>query len=380
MKCNLCEVGSFKRICTFRDTPIVNNYKKEKFFVKKTNSEILFCENCQSIKNSHDISPSEIFENYSYASFQTNLLDPIESFIYQKCQSKNVNNILEVGCNNGLFLEKIYDSSNIDVATGVDPSAPKENKDGINFISEFFDEKVIKNHGLARKFDLIIARHMFAHVPKPEKIAKELSKCASESSYIYIENADLVNTVTKKDYSQLYLEHFYALSPKSIEKIFLRYGFVIEKVINFNIHNGSFGVLLKNKNISSINDIKQKYYDGIYLKKDIECWLDNCRLFFDKFNSTKNYIWGVTAKTVMMLNMLDINTKNGKHIFDGAFDFTEQKIGCYVPGTDILISDEPISKSNDDLNIMIGARNFGDEIKIKIKNIFSNSNVIAPPF
>ena len=96
MKCNLCEVGSFKRICTFRDTPIVNNYKKEKFFVKKTNSEILFCENCQSIKNSHDISPSEIFENYSYASFQTNLLDPIESFIYQICQSKNVNNILEI--------------------------------------------------------------------------------------------------------------------------------------------------------------------------------------------------------------------------------------------------------------------------------------------
>tara|TARA_B100001027_G_scaffold216959_1_gene195541 strand:+ start:5286 stop:6428 length:1143 start_codon:yes stop_codon:yes gene_type:complete len=380
MKCNLCKTGKFKKILTFKDTPIVNNYKKDKFFVKKTNSEILFCENCQSIKNYHDIPPDKIFENYSYSSFHTNLLKPIETFISEICQSKNINNILEVGCNNGLFLKKIYNSTNVDNASGVDPSAPKDSENNITFINEFFNERVINDYGLTRKFDLIIARHMFAHVPNPEKIARELSMCASEISYIYIENADLANTIAKKDYSQLYLEHFYALSPSSIEKIFSRYGFAVKKVTNFDIHNGSFGVLLKKAKMTGKTKVKQKSFDHIYLKKDIENWLYECELFFNELSSKKNYIWGVTAKTVMMLNMLGINTKNGKHIFDGAFDFTKLKIGCYVPGTDIMILDEPITKSDDDLNIMIGARNFSKEIKIKIKNKLPNSNIIVPPF
>tara|TARA_X000000950_G_C13844446_1_gene631690 strand:- start:266 stop:1408 length:1143 start_codon:yes stop_codon:yes gene_type:complete len=380
MKCNLCKVGRFKKILTFHDTPIVNNYKKCAFSVIKTDSEILFCENCQSIKNSHDISPNKIFENYSYSSFHTSLLKPIEKFIVEVCNSKNINSILEVGSNNGLFLKNIYNLTNIDNAMGVDPSSPKEDGNDITFISDFFGEKVVKEYELSKKFNLIIARHMFAHVPNPEKIAKELAMCASENSYIYIENADLVNTVNKKDYSQLYLEHFYALSPKSIEKIFFRYGFSIEKVTNFSIHNGSFGVLLKKTKSLNKDKIKQKNYNNTFINEDIKSWLDECRVFFDKFNTKKNYIWGVTAKTVMMLNMLGINTRNGKNIFDGAFDFTKLKIGCYVPGTDIKILDEPKSESNKSLNIMIGARNFSEEIKIKIKNKLPNSNIIVPPF
>ena len=380
MKCNLCESGELEAVITFRNTPIVNNYQKEKYGVTKTNSEILFCAACQSIKNAHNISPDKIFENYSYSSFQSKLLGPIEKYIAEIYKSKNLKSITEVGCNNGVFLENISELTNCDHILGIDPSSPKNNKNQINFIKKFFSEKVIKDHNLIGKSDLIIARHMFAHVPNPEKIAKELALCASKNSYIYIENANLENTISKKDYSQLYLEHFYALSPKSIERIFSRYGFKIESVKKFSIHNGSFGVLLKKTSEKESYKLTQKTYDKKYIHEDIKKWLNQCEVFFNSLERNNNYIWGVTAKTVMMLNMLNINTNNGKDTFQGAFDFTSLKIGCYIPGTNILISKEPETMEEDYCNVMIGARNFSEEIKNKIKEKMPNSNIIIPPF
>jgi len=382
MQCNVCKKGVYKKTLTFKNTPVVNNYKKEKFSVRKTNSEILFCEICQSIKNHHDLTPNEIFENYSYSSFNTEHLKPIEDYISDLCSEKKIKNILEVGCNNGIFLERVTNlNDEVDNVTGVDPSAPKKsNNKRISFIKKFFNANIIKENKLEKAYDLIIARHMFAHVPNPEIVASQIAMCASENSYVYIENANLENTIVNKDFSQLYLEHFYAFTPKSIEKIFLQYGFEIEHVSQFSIHNGSFGVLLKKSSQPIAKIFNQNTYSAEYVGIRISEWLDVCKEFFDNLNSSNNFIWGVTAKSVMMLNMLKINTENGKNIFDSAYDFTELKKDCFVPGTNILILGEPKEETLKEINIMVGARNFSDEIIRKIKKTFPNSNIIIPPF
>ena len=385
MKCRLCE-NELHLLWEFNNSPIVNNYSEKKYTAERCDSHIYFCQSCQSIFNSHQFEPDEIFKNYSYNSFYTRRFDPIFKILINLIKKKNIMSILEIGCNNGSFLSRLKKYVSKDIFfVGIDPSCTEDqskNKE-ITFIKSFFDERLVKKERMKNKFDLIICRHMFAHTPYPKSIARCMGDCVSKKGFLYIENASMHKTIERSDFSQLYLEHYFALSPLSVKSLFYDLGFSVLRSEVLNIHNGSFGLVMQNidENKSEIKTKAQAMtYNLSSIRERLLKWEDNCINFLRCLDKKNAYIWGVTAKTVMVLNVYNINTKKGKNIFVGAIDFTEIKVGKYVPGTNIKIFDENFLNDVTKPTVVIGARNFKDEIIKKIQNKCLDAEILVPPF
>ena len=92
------------------------------------------------------------------------------------------------------------------------------------------------------------------------------------------------------------------------------------------------------------------------------------------------YIWGVTAKTVLVLNLFKVNTLGGREIISGAVDFSSHKIDRYLPGTNIKVFNEENFDPKEKVTVIIGARNFSKELIQKIKVRCKKPNILVPPF
>lgn len=385
MKKNSCEICNVPMtyLWSFSRSPIVNDYKRAKYDSRDTESHIVFCDSCSYLKNLHDIDIKDIFHNYSYRSFDSPELKPIVTDLKDFIELNKIENVLEVGCNTGLLLYKINSLLKERVKfSGFDPAPIKQLDLNFDFYNTFFCKETLEENDLGLSQDFVIVRHAFAHNPNIDVFAKDISSIVRSGGYVYIENADLIKTLELSDWGQLYLEHFYALSSKSVIELFKKFGFTPVSVKSYSIHNGSFGVILK-------KDDKQesKNHDLVNLKskeiiQDYYRWRESVSVFFEDLQQDKveTFLWGSTAKSTLVFKEFSINTEDGRNIFDGCFDFTPEKEDKFIPGTNIIIKPEPKQVSNKDIQIVLGARNFSNSIIEKAKTLFPNSTIKIPPF
>lgn len=386
MRCKICNIKSYK-VWQIKNSPIPNIYLKNEFDSSKSEAKIYYCSSCYTIKNNHKFSDSEIFSSYHYRSPKSKLNDNQIKFISKIINKKNLKNVLEIGCNNGMFLKSLKKLNLTgSLFTGIDPIQQTRKESGIKFVKGFLNRNAIEKFNNLEKFDLVILRHVFAHNEDINLLTANIMNVVADKSYIYIENADLEKTYSMQDFSQFYSEHFYALSKYSIKKLFYKYHFYTECQMDWEIHNGSFGILLsnsinKNQEKKSRNNILPKS-EKIF-EKTINDWMTKVTNFFKKLEDEdrKIYIWGCSAKATFVLNIFEINTNKGYQIIDGAFDSTKEKVNSFIPGTNIKIMPETVSNNLiDNALIIVGARNFEKQVVKKIRSYSKTAKIIIPLF
>ena len=84
------------------------------------------------------------------------------------------------------------------------------------FFQRNHHKKYIDEHG---KFDLVIARHMFAHNAFPIDLLENIDKLVKNEGIIFIENAYAISTFENGEFDQIYHEHMFYYSVLSFENI-----------------------------------------------------------------------------------------------------------------------------------------------------------------
>ena len=77
-------------------------------------------------------------------------------------------------------------------------------------------KKIYDEHG---RFDLVIARHMFAHNAFPIDLLENIDKLVKDDGIIFIENAYAISTFENGEFDQIYHEHMFYYSVLSFENI-----------------------------------------------------------------------------------------------------------------------------------------------------------------
>ena len=67
--------------------------------------------------------------------------------------------------------------------------------------------------------DLVIARHMFAHNSKPEKILLGIKNILNSEGIIMIENAYAVPTLQNGEFDQIYHEHMFYYTVRNMSNL-----------------------------------------------------------------------------------------------------------------------------------------------------------------
>lgn len=379
-KCILCNSINLKNVISIGNVPPVNQLtSRPGLKIKSVLANLLFCKKCGHGQQEYQFDEKKIFKNYKYVSGTTNTLNKFFkefAHIINNSFDKN-DNILELACNDGTFLEylnkKKLNIFAVDPAKNILPNKIKKN---IKFFNNFWP---IKNFN--KNFKLIIGFNVLAHCKSPLHFFQESVKHLDDDGVLILQTSQ-VNMFKNFEFDTIYHEHYSFFTKQSME--FLGNKFKLKyKLFQTNIHGDSLlAIFYKVKNrrsekvLNNINKakikrlIQKKININEFQKQAIK--IKNKILFISKKYKEKSHkiiFVGAAAKTITFMYYTKLKP-------DFIIDESNLKIGKYVPNTKIKIrSFKFIKKISNDCLFIVGAWNFFEEIHKKIKKLrYKNKN------
>ena len=338
-------------IFNFGKMPIANSFSKK---VDKRNlyeMKIAFNENNGLFQLVSAPKPKKLFnDNYAFMSSTSNSMNMHFKNVadnIKKMMKKN-NKIMEIGCNDGIFLQNFKNFDHL----GVEPSKNVFNiskSKKLKVLNSFFTQELIIKNKLKNKFDIIFAANVICHIPNIIDLFKSVELTLKNDGYFIFEEPYLGSMLEKTSYDQIYDEHFYMFSAHSVMSILQKFNLKLVKAERITTHGGSMRYYVKKTKSSKISKILKDvliYEKNIKISKieTIKKFAKNClnskkRILkiIDKIKKKGEDIhgYGATSKSTTILHFCKVSDNSLKGIFDN----TPTKIGKYFPAKKIQIID-----------------------------------------
>lgn len=354
-KCILDNKSNLDFVYNFGKMKPTGIFKKNK--VDPINLSLNFCKKYNFGQITKSLKPNIMFNDYYYRSGVTSTMKDhfnyLVELIKKKVEKNNRLNILDIGCNDGTFLnilDKKFPNSDcygLDPSKAINDARLKLKK--YKFIKDFFpSKKLINKKKLHNKFKLITCTSVFYDFPNPVRALKDVRKMLSPDGIFLCEVNYFVDLIKKCNFDMISHEHlsFYSL------KAFL---YCCSKAklniidVKQNEMNGGNIVFLCSKNPkhqvnSSVNKILKK--EDIFFKTN---WKKN---FIEKINNSKKdilkhlkklkknekkvAIYGASTRGDTVLQLFP----EIENYVDFAIDKMKMKHGLDMPGTNIKIYHE----------------------------------------
>jgi|TARA_B110000037_G_scaffold117242_1_gene134522 methylation protein EvaC len=354
MNCKITN-KNIKPFMSFGKMPIANGFIEKKDFDKEFffNMEVGFADDLSLFQLKDHPSPEQMFNSkYPFFTGSSQYMkihfSKYAKFIKDNYLSNN-GKIIEIGSNDGTFLEN-FKNSNLDIV-GFEPSsnvAEIANKKGIKTLNNFFNQKSIDQIiEFNNNTDVIYAANVICHVPDLPDLIKTVDKLLSKKGVFTFEEPYLGSMFEKTTYDQIYDEHIFMFSGSSIKKIFKLFDMELINLIKQPTHGGSMRYVIARKGIHKINPNVEKILDEEKLNNldnanSCENFKKNCEKSKIKLKKTLSEYkkegkkiagYAATSKSTTILNYCEIGTET----IDYICDTTDEKINKYSPGMHIPI-------------------------------------------
>jgi len=357
--------------------------KSEQYFPLK----VYICSNCYLVQVVHDLTPSEIFNNYTYfSSYSSSWLEHAKIYSQKMKSELNLNRssfVVEIASNDG-YLLKNFNEEGIP-CLGVEPAqnvAKVALNSGINTVNEYFSTKIsTKIESNYRKADLIIANNVLAHVPDINDFVRGIKNLLSNEGVSTIEFPYLKNLFDLNQFDTIYHEHFFYYSVSSVSKILNFHKLSIVDIEELNTHGGSLRLFVKHLD-ENHPSVSKKVEDMLKVEK--EMGVDSFR-FYQNFNARiqqlKNNLlkvlidikekgmsisgYGAPGKGNTLLNYCGIRSD----LVSFTVDRNPAKQNTFLPGSRIPVFDPKKIKMKKPDYILILPWNLQDEIMSELNYV-----------
>jgi NDP-4-keto-2,6-dideoxyhexose 3-C-methyltransferase len=306
----------------------------------------------------------------------------------KKIISNATKNILDIGCNDGTFLN-FFAKKGYKELYGIDPSAQKfkcYHSKHIKLIPDFFSKKSIEEKFGYKKFQLITSFAMFYDIQNPNSFCRDIKGLLDKDGVWILELSYWPMLIENLTYDQICHEHiaYYSLSvfKKLVEKNNLR---VLDFRFN-EINGGSIEILCTHKKskyksqLTKINDlliyeskINKKTYKDLNIR--INNTGNNLIEFLNLIKKSKKKVigYGASTKGNILLNQINANRKLLPYIADA----NPEKENRFTPGTNIkIISKETMRKMKPDYLLILIWSFRKEVIKQELSYIKNGGNLV----
>ena len=242
---------------SFGKMPIANSFLDKTDIKKQFFYEMLvaFCQNCFTFQLLNVPKPKQMFnENYAYLASTSKVMKNHWKNLSKQIKKKyNLNKnsfVVEIGSNDGIFLENISNSNipHLGVDASKNVSEISKSK-GINSLNAFFDVKSAKDiKSSYGKADVIISTNTMHHIENINSVVEGMSELLKNDGTIITEDPSLKEMLIKNSYDQIYAEHMYIWSLSSMNSLFGKYGMEIYNIENNEFHGGCSRYYIAKKN------------------------------------------------------------------------------------------------------------------------------------
>ena len=315
----------------------------------------MYCKKCYTAFVKEIITEHKLFTNinnngyFYYSSQIPSLMEHFKNLYKYMIKKYDFTNkrLLEIGCNDGVFLNNFNEKDNLKIIIGIDPSdtIKKINKSNIVKINDFFNKKnakqIIEKYG---KMDYIVACNCLAHIDNINDIFENLKFILNDDGIIIIEVHYVKNICEELNFDFIYHEHMSYYSINGIYNICKNNNLFLENIEYITNHGGSIRVTIKNKIDESntyhnniLNDILQQENITFYMESLVERinnWKFKIKTLINDVNEKEGCVGGYGASGRTNILMTVIQNK-----FDFIFDDSKFKINNFIPLIHTVILD-----------------------------------------
>ena len=394
--CRLCGSKKVKIILPMPKSEPTDNFRHPKIKKKKlpqTKIDIFQCKKCGHVQLLNIINSKLLWKKHIYKSATSPDLkshfENYSKFLFKKKYLKKNQKVLDIGSNDGLFLDFLK-RKNVETY-GIDPtsSAVKiSTKKGHKVINDFLNPhstKKIKSN-FSETFSLITANNVFSHSDELGLMLKCVSDLLSTESYYVFEVSYLLDTIKNRVIDFVYHEHLSYHSIKSLVPFLKKEKIYIYDVVRVPTKGGSIRVICgKNSKLENKKLIKKlirletksglynsslykKIYNEIKFSKNlINNWLNNQK---KNNKDIKIYGFGAYSSGTVLMRLFNLE-KN----LNSLIDENPYKQNYFAPNSDLQVLPFKKIKRNEKKIIFILAWRYKKEILPKLKK-FDNKNSI----
>ncbi len=381
--CRYCGAKNIFRFLDLGLHPLANQFladpAAEGPMEKKYPLDLHFCEACGLVQIGCVVPPRNIFnENYIYFSSTSDLVHRHARYLAESFQKRfdlgRSSKVVEVASNDGTVLRPFRDVG-IPVL-GVEPAANSAKiaiDSGIETVIEFFNEETARLiRGKYGPADVILGRHVFAHVPGIHGFVQGMAHLLAPTGVVAVEAPYLVDFVEKTEFDTVYHEHYSYLSVRAMSYLFGRYGMELFDVEHFPIHGGSLIYYACRKDTRPVADnvarrLREEEEKGLSKRETYVAFAHRTEkikadllgvLRGIKASGKRIAGYGAPAKGNTLLNYCGIGTD----LVEYTVDKSPHKQNLYTPGMHLRVY--PPEKLLADMPdyVLLLAWNFADEI------------------
>ena len=366
--CRTCGSKNLKLILDLGKTALVNDFLKPEDVTGYKISlplRVVLCTDCSLVQLADTVDPKILYSHYAYVTSTSKTMDTHLNKMMTHLLSTALlgagSKVMEIASNTGVFLKK-FKEQGCEVL-GIEPA---ENIADVALATAIPTRKEFFNLATAKKLraewgtaDLILGRHVFAHIDDLRDLIAGLEAVSHPETLIAFEVPYVVDFFEHTEYDTIYHEHLSYISVAAIQALVKDSAFMLSRVDHYPIHGGSilFHLRHRSSKVSPHTSVAQS------LEKEKEMrlaepatWEDFARrvthirtelpALLTKLKAQGKRIigYGASAKGNTLLNTCGITTKELDYIIDNT-PFKQNKIapGSWIPvgPPERLLADQP---------------------------------------
>ncbi|OXM45200.1 SAM-dependent methyltransferase [Amycolatopsis alba DSM 44262] len=284
---------------------------------------------------------------------------------------------VELGCNDGIMLRTIGDAGRRHL--GVEPSggvAEIARANGVRVRTDFFEHSVaVDIHREDGPANVIYAANTMCHIPYAESIFEGVAALLAEDGVFVFEDPYLGDIVKQTSFDQIYDEHFYFFSVRSVQALARRFGFELVDVERLPVHGGEVRYTIaragRREPAPSVAELADEELTlGLHEPATLDAFAVRVREIRDELVALLEGLraqgrtvvgYGATAKSATVLNYCGI----GPGLVSSIVDTTPAKQGRVTPGSHIPVRPaDTFGEPYPDVALLF-AWNHADEIMAK---------------
>jgi len=382
MNCRFCSKENIFRFLQLGNMALANSFLTREELTSMQEPryplDVYFCEECGLVQIGYVVPPAALFKDYIYFSATSDLVHKHADYLAKSFQRRfglnGKSQVVEVASNDGTVLQYFKQTG---VKTlGVEPAANIAKvavQSGIDTFNDFFTEstaqRIKERYGAA---DVILGRHVFAHVPEIHGFVKGLKSLLAPNGTVAIEAPYLIDFVEKNEFDTVYHEHYSYLSVRAMSYLFDLYDMEVFDAERVAIHGGSIIYFIGHKGAHKKTDtvatlVNTELEKTLDKKETYIAFAKRAALIKTKLLALLNDLkksgkriaaYGAPAKGNTLLNYCGITTD----LVEYTVDKSPYKQNLYTQGTHLPVySPDRLIQDMPDYVLLL-AWNFADEI------------------
>jgi C-methyltransferase C-terminal domain/Putative zinc binding domain/Methyltransferase domain len=367
-QCRTCGSKNLTLILDLGKTALVNDFLKPEDVADYKISlplRVVLCPDCSLVQLADTVDPKILYSHYAYVTSTSKTMDThlnkMMTHLLSTARLGGGSKVLEIASNTGVFLKK-FKEQGCEVL-GIEPAG---NIADVALATAIPTRKEFFNAASARKLraewgaaDLIVGRHVFAHIDDLHDLVAGLEAISHADTLIAFEVPYLVDFFEHTEYDTIYHEHLSYISVRSLEALLKNSPFMLSRIDHYPIHGGSILFHLRHRASSvkphaSVEAALEKERQLRLIEpatwKHFAVRVEHIRTelpaLIRKLKAQGKRIigYGASAKGNTLLNTCGLTNKELDYVIDNT-PFKQNKIapGSWVPvrPPEALLADQP---------------------------------------